>query len=47
MVKYLITAAIWVGLSFPIYFKLGGVAVCLYGFLSIAGLLVWAVTRKR
>jgi hypothetical protein len=47
MVKYLITAAIWVGLSFPIYFKLGGVAVCIYGVVSITSLLAWAITRKR
>jgi hypothetical protein len=47
MVKYLITAGIWAGLSFSIYFKLGGVAVCIYGVVSIAGLLIWAATRKK
>lgn len=46
MTKYLLSAAAWVALSYPVYRFLGPVAVCLYGLASMIGLLVWAATRK-
>jgi hypothetical protein len=40
MTKYLITAAVWAGLSYPIY------KFIIYGVVSLICLLVWAGTRK-
>jgi hypothetical protein len=46
MTKYLITAATWAALSYPIYKFIGPIAVIIYGVVSLACLLVWAGTRK-
>jgi len=47
MTKYLITAAAWAGLSYPIYRYVGPWAVVVYGVVSLICLLVWAGTRKK
>jgi hypothetical protein len=46
MVKYLITAAAWAALSYPIYKFIAPWAVIVYGVVSLICLLVWAGTRK-
>ena len=47
MVKYLIAAGLWAGLSYPIYRFIAPWAVVVYGVVSLICLLVWAGTRKK
>jgi hypothetical protein len=47
MLKYLIIAAVWAGLSYPIYRFIGPVAMCLYGFGSLILFFIWIATRKK
>ena len=47
MKKYLLIAGAWVAGSYPVYRFIGPWAVVLYGVVSLACLLVWAVTRKK
>jgi hypothetical protein len=45
--KYLVIGfAAWAGLSYPIYRFLPPWVVIVYGVVSLACLLIWAVTRK-
>ena len=46
MTKYLITAAAWAALSYPIYRFIAPWAVIVYGVVSLLALLIWAGTRK-
>lgn len=46
MKKYLLVVGIWAALSYPIYNFLPTWCVVVYGFVSVAALLVWAGTRK-
>lgn len=46
MKKYLLTAAGWVALSYPIYKFLPPWCVVVYGVVSLLALLIWAGTRK-
>jgi hypothetical protein len=47
MRKYLLIAAGWVALSYPVYRFVGPGATVAYGVLSLVGLLIWALTRKK
>lgn len=47
MTAYLLYALAWLLLSFAVFKLLGPIAVVVYGFVSIGGLLIYAATRKR
>lgn len=46
--KYLVIAfAVWVAVGYPIYRFVAPWALVVYGVVSLACLLIWAVTRKK
>jgi hypothetical protein len=47
MLRLFVYFLIWVAVGTLVYFKISPGALVAYGVLSMAGLLIWAATRKK